>query len=113
MGQIPMLEIDGLKLYQSAAILRYLSKQFGVAGKDDLENLQIDMIAASVEDFRTGKKPGVFKDQLKLTGFWHYYSHQQAYVRAKWRGKKEAKRDSYQGVFAFLWTQIEWNCWKE
>lgn len=52
MGQVPMLEIDGKKLYQSTPISRFLGKQYGLAGRDDWENLEIDMIAATIEDFR-------------------------------------------------------------
>lgn len=36
------------------AIMRYLSKQVGLAGKDDWENLQIDMIVDVVRDFGHG-----------------------------------------------------------
>nr|CAD7455974.1 unnamed protein product [Timema tahoe] len=52
-GKTPVLEIDGKKTHQSAAICRYLGKQFGLAGKDDWENLEIDTIVDTFTDFRT------------------------------------------------------------
>nr|CAD7400448.1 unnamed protein product [Timema cristinae] len=51
-GKCPILEINGKPLHQSAAICRYLAKQFGLAGKDDWENLEIDMITDTITDFR-------------------------------------------------------------
>nr|CAD7259030.1 unnamed protein product [Timema shepardi] len=53
-GKCPILEINGKPLHQSAAICRYLAKQFGLAGKDDWENLEIDMITDTITDFRIG-----------------------------------------------------------
>lgn len=52
MGQVPMLEVDGKKFYQSMAISRFLGQQYGLAGNDVFENLEIDMIAATIDDFR-------------------------------------------------------------
>ncbi|XP_031842255.2 glutathione S-transferase-like [Nomia melanderi] len=52
-GQVPVLEIDGKKVHQSAAISRYLAKQFGLAGKDDWEALEIDMAVDTIHDLRT------------------------------------------------------------
>lgn len=52
MGQVPVLEIDGIQVYQSMSILRYVAKLVGLAGKDDWENLQIDIAADNVSDFR-------------------------------------------------------------
>nr|CAD7400446.1 unnamed protein product [Timema cristinae] len=52
-GRTPVLEIDGKITHQSVAICRYLAKQFGLAGKDDLENLEIDAIVDTFTDFRS------------------------------------------------------------
>lgn len=49
---MPLLEIDGKEYHQSLAIARYLGKQFGLAGKDALEDLEIDAIADTFNDFR-------------------------------------------------------------
>lgn len=51
-GQMPVLDVDGKVYAQSSAISRYLGKQFGLGGKDDLENLQIDIAADVFTDFR-------------------------------------------------------------
>lgn len=51
-GQVPVLEIDGKKISQSVAIARYLAKQCGLAGKDDLEAMEIDAIVDTIHDLR-------------------------------------------------------------
>ncbi|KZC09848.1 PREDICTED: glutathione S-transferase-like [Dufourea novaeangliae] len=51
-GQLPVLEIDGKKYPQAMAICRYLAKQFGVLGKDDLEALEVDSTVDTINDFR-------------------------------------------------------------
>ncbi|XP_058795323.1 glutathione S-transferase-like [Phymastichus coffea] len=52
-NQLPVLEVDGKRVNQSTAICRYLAKQFGLAGKDDWENLEIDAIIDTISDLRT------------------------------------------------------------
>lgn len=49
-GQLPMLEIDGVKYCQSNSIARYLARKFDLAGKDEVEQLQSDMIIDCMED---------------------------------------------------------------
>lgn len=49
-GQLPVLEVDGVKLCQSMAMARYLAKTFGLAGKNDLESALVDVIADCGED---------------------------------------------------------------
>lgn len=56
MGQMPVLEIDGKQTHQSMSICRYLAKQFKVAGNDEWENLQVDIAADTINDFRQSKK---------------------------------------------------------
>lgn len=51
-GQVPVLEIDGKKVNQSTAISRHLAKQFGLAGKDEWEALQIDIAVDTIHDLR-------------------------------------------------------------
>ncbi|NP_001165918.1 glutathione S-transferase S2 [Nasonia vitripennis] len=51
-GQVPILEVDGKKINQSTAICRYLAKQFGLTGKDDWENLEIDAAVDTINDMR-------------------------------------------------------------
>ncbi|XP_077985459.1 hematopoietic prostaglandin D synthase-like [Glandiceps talaboti] len=59
--QVPTLEFDGVILAQSRAMARFVAKEHGLAGKDNLENAQIDMITDVLED--------VFKDFMKF--FFH------------------------------------------
>ncbi|KAG8311130.1 hypothetical protein J6590_049684 [Homalodisca vitripennis] len=51
-GKLPYLEVDGKILTQSIAIARYLGKKAGLAGKDDWENVQIDIMADTIVDMR-------------------------------------------------------------
>ncbi|CAI2330534.1 unnamed protein product [Caenorhabditis sp. 36 PRJEB53466] len=67
-GQIPVLTVDGFQIPQSAAIIRYLAKKFGYAGKTPEEQAWADAIVDQFKDFitafrqviiatRTGKTP--------------------------------------------------------
>jgi len=49
-GQLPMLEVDGVKLCQSNACARYLANKYHLAGKTDLEKAQVDMFIDCFED---------------------------------------------------------------
>lgn len=51
-GQVPMLEVDGKTVAQSTAIARYLAKQYGLAGKNDWEALEIDATVDTIHDVR-------------------------------------------------------------
>ena len=51
--QLPLLEIDGLKLVQSGAILRYLARKHNMYGDDSTEAVYCDMIADGLADLRT------------------------------------------------------------
>uniref|UniRef100_A0A6G1SAB0 glutathione transferase n=1 Tax=Aceria tosichella TaxID=561515 RepID=A0A6G1SAB0_9ACAR len=62
-GQMPVLDIDGKMFAQSTAISRYLAKQVGLFGKDDLENMAIDMAVDTFHDFRQ-KIGGWFYDPI-------------------------------------------------
>lgn len=52
-GKLPILEIDDKVVHQSMAICRYLGEEAGLSGKNNWENLQIDMTADSFLDFKT------------------------------------------------------------
>ncbi|XP_072745803.1 uncharacterized protein [Anoplolepis gracilipes] len=65
-GQVPVLEVDGKKIAQSTAISRYLAKQYGLAGKDDWESLEIDSIVDTIHDLR-----------IKIAAY-HYESNEMA-----------------------------------
>ncbi|KAI6212436.1 Glutathione S-Transferase [Aphelenchoides besseyi] len=48
--QVPLLEIDGHKISQSGAIVRFLANRFGLAGKDEFERARADEIYCVVYD---------------------------------------------------------------
>ncbi|XP_066602118.1 glutathione S-transferase-like [Prorops nasuta] len=52
MGQVPVLEINGRKHYQSKAIGRYIAKKCNLYGSDELEALEIDTAIDSIDDIR-------------------------------------------------------------
>ena len=55
MGQMPVLEADGRRVHQSLAMCRYIAKQIGVAGNNPFEDLQIDAIVDTINEFRLSK----------------------------------------------------------
>ena len=50
LGQIPILEFDGTTISQSLTIARFLAKEFGLAGKTNLEQAQAEMIIDAGND---------------------------------------------------------------
>jgi prostaglandin-H2 D-isomerase / glutathione transferase len=56
MNQLPVLEVDGKRVNQSLACCRFIAKGLQLAGNDDWENLQIDTVADTVNDFRLSMK---------------------------------------------------------
>ncbi|XP_004599777.2 glutathione S-transferase Yc-like [Ochotona princeps] len=48
--QVPMVEIDGMKLVQSRAILNYIANKYNLYGKDIKERALIDMYAEGMAD---------------------------------------------------------------
>ncbi|XP_040585215.1 glutathione S-transferase A3 [Mesocricetus auratus] len=48
--QVPMVEIDGMKLVQTKAILNYIASKYNLYGKDMKERAIIDMYAEGVAD---------------------------------------------------------------
>ncbi|KAL7015378.1 hypothetical protein ACKWTF_016417 [Chironomus riparius] len=52
MKQMPVLEIDGKKYFQSVSICRYLATKFGLSGKNADENLEIDSVVDTFVDMR-------------------------------------------------------------
>jgi glutathione S-transferase len=49
-GQLPILEVDGVKLCQSNTIARYLARKYNLAGKTELDQARADMIIDCFED---------------------------------------------------------------
>ncbi|XP_072031611.1 S-crystallin 4-like [Amphiura filiformis] len=56
-GQAPVLEVDGVKLTQSRAIIRYLGREFGFYGKSSLEAAQIDCVMDVTDDIILKARP--------------------------------------------------------
>lgn len=50
-GQLPVLEIDGQRLAQSHSIVRFLARQYGLAGKSAFEEALVDSITDQYKDF--------------------------------------------------------------
>ncbi|CAG9812050.1 unnamed protein product [Chironomus riparius] len=52
MKQMPVLEVDGKKYFQSIAISRFLATNYGLAGKDAFESMEIDSVVDTFNDMR-------------------------------------------------------------
>jgi len=50
LGQMSVLEFDGIKLTQSLSIARFLAKQFQLAGKDNFEQAKVDAVVDTITD---------------------------------------------------------------
>uniref|UniRef100_A0A4W5QUS4 glutathione transferase n=1 Tax=Hucho hucho TaxID=62062 RepID=A0A4W5QUS4_9TELE len=48
--QVPLVEMDGMKLVQTKAILNYIAGKYSLYGKDLKERVMIDMYAEGVQD---------------------------------------------------------------
>ncbi|XP_036429598.1 glutathione S-transferase A4-like [Colossoma macropomum] len=48
--QVPMVEMDGMKLVQSKAIMNYIAEKYNLYGKDLKERVMIDMYAEAARD---------------------------------------------------------------
>lgn len=46
--QLPVLEVDGMQIAHSDVICKFLAKRFDMAGKDAIEEVHIDMVAAQM-----------------------------------------------------------------
>jgi len=92
-GKVPVLEVDGKKVHQSAAISRYLAKQCGLAGKNDWEALEIDSTVDTIHDLRA-----------TIAGF-HYESNEQA----KEEKEKVAKEETVPYYLERLDAQVKKN----
>ena len=49
-GQMPYLEVDGVKLPQSISIARFVARELNLAGKNNLEQAQADAIVDTLMD---------------------------------------------------------------
>lgn len=49
---LPVLEVDGKQLSQSLTICRYLAREFGLTGKTNWEQAQVEQISDTMDDLR-------------------------------------------------------------
>ena len=49
-GQVPCLTYNGQKICQSMAICRFLAREIGIAGRNNLEMAQVDEIIDVIQD---------------------------------------------------------------
>jgi glutathione S-transferase len=61
-NQLPLLEMDGLEITQSQAMVRHLARKGGLYGSSDVEATQCDMIADTINDFQMGCMAFAFVD---------------------------------------------------
>ena len=54
-GQLPVLEVNELKIAQSLSIARFLANKFDLAGISPLEKAEADMIVEFSKDFYDSK----------------------------------------------------------
>ncbi|KAK3784175.1 hypothetical protein RRG08_001484 [Elysia crispata] len=65
-GQMPMLEVDGVKIGQTVAIANYLGREFGLYGKTNMESCKVDQVVCLVQDFLIAIVKAMFeKDEAK------------------------------------------------
>ncbi|XP_050412519.1 S-crystallin SL11 [Patella vulgata] len=88
-GELPYMEIDGIKVTQSLAIARYLAGEFDLFGSTTFERLRIDESVELVEDFRKG--------------FVTYYREKDATKKKQLMDKFEKDdKPKYLGIFSKL-----------
>merc|ERR1712243_450770 len=63
-GQVPVLYIYDKPLPQSGAITRYLAREFGLVGDNNMEAAYIDMIVETIQDMFKNM-PFMEKDEAK------------------------------------------------
>ncbi|VDI61727.1 glutathione S-transferase [Mytilus galloprovincialis] len=62
-NQVPLLEIDGLELVQTGAIVRYLARKYNMYGSNDQEAVKVDMYYEGSRDFYAVFLAMVFTDE--------------------------------------------------
>merc|ERR1712215_438485 len=57
LGQLPVLEVNGVTIAQSMAIARYLARRFGLAGSTDLDAAEADQAVDAITDLLSNFTP--------------------------------------------------------
>ncbi|XP_052067747.1 glutathione S-transferase-like isoform X3 [Mytilus californianus] len=53
-GQLPTFDVDGQLLCQSLTIARYLAREYGYAGKNNMEQALVDQVVETANDYLGG-----------------------------------------------------------
>jgi glutathione S-transferase len=64
--QMPLLEIDGMCLSQSVAMVKYLARLGGYYGSNDKEALYCDMFAGAITDFAEASMQAAFQPTKEI-----------------------------------------------
>ena len=56
LGTLPILEYGDKKLCQSITIARFLANEFGIAGKNNMEKAEADMVVDTIVDVQIGNQ---------------------------------------------------------
>ncbi|XP_045165952.2 probable glutathione S-transferase 9 isoform X2 [Mercenaria mercenaria] len=63
---LPVLEVDGKQLSQSLTICRYLAREFGLCGKTNWEQAQVEQVVDTMDDLRAEVAKWIYeKDTVK------------------------------------------------
>jgi hypothetical protein len=80
-GQVPLMEIDGLKIVQTSAICRYLAHKLQLAGSTPAEAAYSDVVAATLDDLYIYMVQSMINRKVDV----NFYVDQWPKVRC-WRG---------------------------
>lgn len=64
--QMPLLEMDGQRLSQSSAMIRFLARRGGLYGANDTEAMWCDVVAGVVADFAEVALQAAFKPSAEI-----------------------------------------------
>ena len=64
--QMPLLEIDGLNLSQSSAMVRYLARRAGLYGRSDTDAMWCDLVAGVTADLAETAIQAAFKPSAEV-----------------------------------------------
>ena len=64
-GQVPLVEIDGLAITQTEAIIRYIARKYNLYGTTENDRIRCDMILDAIKDTEIGNSgvSFIFRDE--------------------------------------------------
>ena len=69
-GMVPEMEFDDFVLGESNAIISFLAKEFGLAGKGNRDEARCVMIADLISDFIQKGRPVRFDTRRRMSASW-------------------------------------------